>query len=59
MDIEITCFTCYESFTDYIDIQNGSYNEIIDCEICCRPNKISLTRKNDQIIEFDVSDGNE
>ena len=59
MDIEITCFTCYENFTDYIDIQNGSYNEIIDCEICCWPNKISLTCKNDQIIEFDVSDGNE
>ena len=59
MNIEITCFTCYENFTDYIDIQNGPYNEIIDCEICCRPNKISLTCKNDQIIEFDVSDGNE
>ena len=59
MDIEITCFTCYENFTIYIDIQNGSYTEIIDCEICCRPNKISLICKNDQIIEFDVSDGNE
>jgi len=59
MDISITCFTCHENFTDYIDIKDGYYNEIIDCEVCCRPNKISLMCKNGQIIQFDVYDGNE
>ena len=59
MEIEITCFTCHEKFTDYIDIHYETYHEIIDCEICCRPNKISLMIRNNQIVQFDVSDGNE
>ena len=51
---------------DLIDNINSSitnpelfYQEIIDCEYCCRPNRISLEIKNESIIRIDISDGNE
>ena len=59
MNVEINCFTCYESFTEYIDHYDGMYQGIIDCEVCCRPNKVSLEIRNKSIIRFDISDGNE
>ncbi len=59
MNVEITCFTCYERFTEYIDHYDGMYHEIIDCVVCCRPNKVSLEIRNKSIIRFDISDGNE
>jgi hypothetical protein len=59
MLIDITCFTCYESFSEYMDVYDGLHQEVIDCEICCRPNKIVLEQKNGQIIRIDISDGNE
>ena len=59
MNVEITCYTCFEIFTEYIDCHDGLYQEIIDCEVCCRPNKVSLEIKNESIIRIDISDGNE
>ena len=59
MEIEITCHTCYERYYDFIDIFDGSYQEIIDCEICCRPNKITIEIKNKIFTRFEISDGNE
>ena len=59
MELEITCYTCHESFIVFFDITNGSYTEIVDCEVCCRPNHISLDFKQDKIVRLDISDGNE
>ena len=59
MNVEITCFTCFESLSEYIDFYDGLYQEIIDCEVCCRPNKVSLEIKNESIIRINISDGNE
>jgi|TARA_B110000881_G_scaffold107696_1_gene94481 hypothetical protein len=42
-----------------MDVYDGLHQEVIDCEICCRPNKIVLEQKNGQIIRIDISDGNE
>ncbi len=59
MEIEITCHTCHERYYEFIDIFEGIYQEIIDCEICCRPNKITVEAKNKVITRFEISDGNE
>ena len=59
MEIEITCYTCHEKYYDFIDVFEGIYQEIIDCEICCRPNKITIEMKNKVFTIFEISDGNE
>ena len=59
MGIEITCYTCHEKYNDFIDIFEGIYQEIIDCEICCRPNNITIEAKNKVVTRFEISDGNE
>lgn len=59
MLIDIICFTCYEKFSEHIEIYDGLHQEILDCEVCCRPNKIILEQKNGKIIRLDISDGNE
>ena len=53
------CHTCHERYYEFIDIFEGIYQEIIDCEICCRPNKITVEAKNKVITRFEISDGNE
>jgi len=59
MEIEITCYTCYEKHYDSIDVFEGIYQEIIDCEICCSPNNITIEMKNKFFTRFEISDGNE
>ena len=59
MEIEITCNTCYERYHEFIDVFEEIYQEIIDCEICCRPNKITVEAKNKVITRIEISDGNE
>ena len=59
MEIEITCYTCFEKYVDFIDVYEGIYQEIVDCEICCRPNKITIEVKNKIITRYEISDGDE
>ena len=59
MELEITCYTCHETFIVFFDITDRSYTEEVDCEVCCRPNNISLDIKQDKIVRLDISDGNE
>tara|TARA_Y100001970_G_C13488434_1_gene487792 strand:+ start:340 stop:519 length:180 start_codon:yes stop_codon:yes gene_type:complete len=59
MEIEITCYTCFEKYVYFIDVYEGIYQEIVDCEICCRPNKITIEVKNKIITRYEISDGNE
>tara|TARA_Y100001970_G_C14116695_1_gene793974 strand:+ start:72 stop:251 length:180 start_codon:yes stop_codon:yes gene_type:complete len=59
MEIEITCYTCHEKYYDFIDAYEGIYQEIIDCEICCCPNKITIEWKNKVFTRFEITDGNE
>ena len=48
-----------EKYVDFIDVPEGIYQEIIDCEICCRPNKITIEVKNKVLTRYEISDGNE
>ena len=59
MELEITCHTCHENYYGLIDVFDGIFQEIIDCEICCRPNKITIEMKNKVFTRFEISDGNE
>ena len=59
MEIEKTCSTCHEKYYDFIDAYEGIYQEIIDCEICCCPNKITIEWKNKVFTRFEITDGNE
>tara|TARA_B100000287_G_C20496420_1_gene727230 strand:+ start:639 stop:818 length:180 start_codon:yes stop_codon:yes gene_type:complete len=59
MEIEITCYTCHGKYYDFIDRFEGVYQEIIDCEICCCPNKITIELKNKVFTRFEITDGNE
>tara|TARA_Y100000591_G_C21591966_1_gene573634 strand:- start:190 stop:369 length:180 start_codon:yes stop_codon:yes gene_type:complete len=59
MEIEITCHSCHKNFYDSVDIFEGIYQAIIDCEICCCPNKVTVEIKNKIFTRFEISDGNE
>ena len=49
----------FEKYFDFIDVFEGIYQEIIDCGICCSPNKITIEVKNKVFTRFEISDGNE
>lgn len=59
MELEITCYTCHKSFIVFFDITDGSYTEIVDCEVCCRPNNVSIDFKRNKLARLDISGGNE
>ncbi len=59
MELEITCYTCHESFIVFFDITDGFYTEIVDCEVCCRPNNVSIDFKRNKLVRLNISGGNE
>ena len=59
MDFAITCHFCHESFDIYLDLIDGSDSEIFDCSVCCNPNLIKFSIKNENIIILEITSGNE
>ena len=53
------CPFCFSRISMVIEVYYGGQKYIEDCEVCCRPNKVSLEIKNDSIIRIDISDGND
>jgi hypothetical protein len=41
VDADILCPFCGESFTVAIDTSQGDYDTVQDCEVCCRPMRVS------------------
>ncbi len=40
--LAISCPHCGESFSLAYDVSEGSTEFVIDCEVCCRPMKVSV-----------------
>ena len=59
MEIEITCYFCYEIFEVYLDLIEGNDTVIIDCDVCCNPNLISYQISNNSVSVIDINSGNE
>ena len=57
----ITCYFCFESFEIYLEPAvdfDHKNSEIIDCTVCCNPNKIDYECSHGEITSLIVSDGN-
>ena len=48
--LSLSCPHCGESFTLALDVSEGSAEFTVDCEVCCRPIRVSV-RINDGLIE--------
>jgi len=55
----IHCHHCYESFEIDIDARDASNQIVWDCEVCCNPNLISYTVKNEVLVHIEVSGDND
>ena len=60
--IQVTCHFCFEPFEVQLEVssENSFKNsEIIDCTICCNPNKIDYEVNENDINILSITDGNE
>lgn len=46
------CPYCRENISMLLDTSAGAQNYVEDCEVCCRPIRISYTLTEDQIQDF-------
>ena len=53
--LSIDCPHCGETFSLAFDESEGSADFIVDCEICCRPIKVSIRVSNGDIDGVEVS----
>ena len=61
-EINITCHFCFEMFEVDLGIDqafSGHYTEILDCEVCCNPNKVDTEVYEGEVSSVNISDGNE
>ena len=57
----VTCYFCFENFEIDLGIEqtfSGKDTEILDCTICCNPNKVDTDIYNGEVSSLNVSDGN-
>ena len=59
MNTSIVCFFCFETFDIFLDESNITNIEILDCEVCCNPNKIQYTLRDGLLTIYEISNGNE
>ena len=60
--IQITCHFCFEPFEVQLDVSSENFlknSEIIDCTICCNPNKIDYEVDENGISTLSITDGND
>ena len=57
---EIDCYFCFQTFEVFLETAGfqGKNSEIIDCTVCCNPNKIEYECRAGKITSLIVSDGN-
>ncbi len=59
--IQITCYFCFEAFDVQLEVSSENVlknSEIIDCTICCNPNKIDYEFDENGINILSITDGN-
>ena len=48
IDSTFTCAYCFETIETTVDISGGMHQAYIeDCEVCCRPNSLTITIAED------------
>ncbi|MEI7800227.1 MAG: CPXCG motif-containing cysteine-rich protein [Opitutaceae bacterium] len=52
--LTLSCPHCGESFSLALDVSEGSAEFIADCEVCCRPMKVSVDIKDGALAGWDV-----
>tara|TARA_A100001037_G_scaffold238597_1_gene218048 strand:+ start:408 stop:623 length:216 start_codon:yes stop_codon:yes gene_type:complete len=60
--IQITCHFCFEPFEVQLEASSENFlknSEIIDCTICCNPNKIDYEVDENGISTLSITDGND
>ena len=60
--IQITCHFCFEPFEVQLDVSSENFlknSEIIDCTICCNPNRIDYEVDESGISTLSITDGND
>ncbi len=53
-DVEIVCPYCGQSFAIEVDTEAGSYSEVEDCAVCCRPMTLSIRCQPGRIEGIDI-----
>ena len=59
MNTSIVCFFCFETFEIFLDESDVTNVEILDCEICCNPNKVQYKLRDGVLTIYEISNGNE
>lgn len=47
---QVQCPFCWEAVEFPIDSSFGSYEEVVDCPVCCRPMDLSVTISGNEIV---------
>ena len=50
----LSCPHCGESFSLALDVSEGSAEFTADCEVCCRPMKVSVNIQDGALAGWDV-----
>lgn len=54
--LSLSCPHCGESFSLALDVSEGSAEFTVDCEVCCRPMKVTVQINNGEIEGLDVEE---
>ena len=52
--LAISCPHCGETFSLAFDVSEGNAEFTIDCEVCCRPMKVSVQIEDGEVVGLDV-----
>jgi hypothetical protein len=53
-DIQVTCPFCGQSSMIAVDTYLGSHQFTTDCEVCCRPFRVSVECEAGEILSIDA-----
>lgn len=54
--VDLSCPHCGESFSLALDVSEGSAEFTVDCEVCCRPMKVTVRITDGEIEGLDVTE---
>jgi transcription elongation factor Elf1 len=52
--LDLSCPHCGESFSLAFDVSEGSAEFTVDCEVCCRPMKVTVHVTEGEVDGLDV-----
>ena len=62
MESRITCYFCFETFSALLEVDpsfTGTLTEVYDCEVCCNPNKLTLSVSEGYVSFVEIDNGND